>query len=578
MRLSGTKGKTTFSLGAVVMVLTLLLGVSHFTSTPASAISPKALSTYKVNHPTIVKVGTVNIAQLAKNPAVKYTPAQIAQMQKTQTFVDSLDPTKTKSSAPKVVPSVNPVKITGAKSKSGTPITTQFMGVDAAQNAATIGGDLEPPDEGMAQGNGYVFNMVNLTGMIYNTSGVAQLPNAISMAAFLNTQATWFVSDPRVLYDAPSGRWFVTGFSFSNSASEINFAVSQTSNPTGTWNIYALNTTAASDPSCPCIPDYPIIGMDGFNMYLTANEFPLSGGFNGADIWAVSKAALLSGGAPNVVEYSMVTFQGNQTYHIQPAIKRQALNAELFAMSTDLAGTSANTLAVWSLSNPGVVATGGTPTLTAAQVNSEYYAFPINPQTPVGYCTGCSAATTGLVNADFDALQEVEYINGQLFTGLDTTVNVFGVPVDGIAWFEVKAVLDSNFNVTSASHITSQGYLAADSVSLLYPHVEVKPDGEGALVFTYGGPTTDMSVGYALRLGANMPFGPDLGSVYSSTYPDNGFTGTANYGGLGRWGDYSAGSLDPITGNIWLASQTTDSGNGDQFANWANVIFEVTLP
>ena len=579
MRLSGTKGKTTFSLGAIVMVLTLLLGVSHFTSAPASAVSPKALTTFKVNHPTIVKVGTVNLAQLAKNPAVKYTPAQIAQMQKEQAFVDNLDPTKTKSSAAKVIPSVSPTKINGVRPKSSSPVTTQFMGVDAALNAATTGGDLEPPDEGMAQGNGYVFNMVNVTGEIYNTSGVAQVPNAFSMGAFLSVPSGWFISDPRVLYDAPSGRWFVTGFSFSNTASAINFAVSQTNNPTGAWNVYALNTTAASDPGCPCLPDYPIIGMDGFNMYLTANEFPISGnGFNGSNIWAVSKSALLSGSTPNVVEYSMISFQGNQTYHIQPAVKRQALNAELFAMSTDFSGTSSNTLAVWSLSNPGAVSTGGTPTLTAASVNSEYYAYPINPQTPAGYCTGCAAATTGLINADFDALQEVEYINGQLFTALDTTVNMFGTPVDGIAWFEVKAVLDSNFNVTSASHMTAQGYLAADSVSLLYPHVEIKPDGYGALVFTYGGPTTDMSVGYALRMGPNMPFGPDLNTVYSSTYADNGFTGAAAYGGLGRWGDYSAGSLDPVTGNIWLAAETTDSGNGDQYANWANVIFEVTLP
>ncbi len=561
------------------MVLTLLLGVSHFTSAPASAVSPKALTTYKVNHPTIVKVGTVNLAQLAKNPAVKYTPAQIAQLQKEQTFVDNLEPTKTKSSATKVIPSVNPSKINGVKPKSSSPVTTQFMGVDAALNATVIALINEPSDEGMAQGNGYVFNMVNGSGMIYNTSGVAQNPYTILLGAFLQIPLYWSVNDPRILYDAPSGRWFVTAFSFSNTASEINFAVSQTNNPIGAWNVYALNTTAASDPGCPCIPDYPTIGMDGFNMYLTANEFPLSrNGTNGADIWAVSKSALLSGSAPKVVEYSMITFMGNKTFHIQPAVKRQELNAELFAMSTDFSGTSANTLAVWSLSNPGVVATGGVPTLTAAQVNSEYYAFPINPQTPAGYCIGCGAVTTGLINADYDALQEVEYINGQLFTALCTTVHVLGTPVDGIAWFEVKPVLDSNFNITSASHITSQGYLAADSVSLLYPHVEIKPDGYGAMVFTYGGPTTDMSVGYALRLGPNMPFGPDLNSVFSSTYPDNGFTGTAAFGGLGQWGNYSAGSLDPVTGNIWFASQTTDSGYGNQYANWANVIFEVTLP
>ncbi len=55
---------------------------------------------------------------------------------------------------------------------------------------------------------------------------------------------------------------------------------------------------------------------------------------------------------------------------------------------------------------------------------------------------------------------------------------------------------------------------------------------------------------------------------------DNGFTGTAAFGGLGCWGDHSAGQLDPSGNGIWFATQYIP-GNGDQFANWGDRVFEL---
>ena len=54
--------------------------------------------------------------------------------------------------------------------RSSSEVLANFDGVDAIQNAATAF-DLEPPDEGLGAGNGYVVNFVNVTGAIYNTHG-----------------------------------------------------------------------------------------------------------------------------------------------------------------------------------------------------------------------------------------------------------------------------------------------------------------------------------------------------------------------------------------------------------------------
>ncbi len=45
------------------------------------------------------------------------------------------------------------------------------------------------------------------------------------------------------------------------------------------------------------------------------------------------------------------------------------------------------------------------------------------------------------------------------------------------------------------------------------------------------------------------------------------------FGGVGRWGDYSNGEVDP-SGNFWLATQYIPN-NGDEVANWGNRIFEI---
>ena len=76
-------------------------------------------------------------------------------------------------------------------------------------------------------------------------------------------------------------------------------AVSQDALPTGTWYQFSINTTnntgTTDHAGCPCLGDQPLI--DGF--YVTTNEFPLfQSGFNGAQVYAMSKAAMASGTTP----------------------------------------------------------------------------------------------------------------------------------------------------------------------------------------------------------------------------------------------------------------------------------------
>src|SRR4029078_3108361 len=119
-----------------------------------------------------------------------------------------------------------------------------------------------------------------------------------------------FVTDPSCLYDAATQRFFVvvlTLETFPNGAfthvNHLDVAVSQTSNPTGNWNIYRVDVTNDGSPGptggpCPCLGDYPHIGADANGFYITTNAYPWGpGDFDGAQIYALSKAQLASGAA-----------------------------------------------------------------------------------------------------------------------------------------------------------------------------------------------------------------------------------------------------------------------------------------
>ena len=290
-------------------------------------------------------------------------------------------------------------------------------------------------------------------------------------------------------------------------------------------------------------------------------------------MYSPSRSSSLAILTANVVHFGGLSLAGSIVYHLQPANEHSNANAEYFMNSLDPNNTFDNRLGVWAMTNRGKIAQGVIPNLSATVIQSEAYALPPNAQTPPGYNSGFAAPTTGVVTNDFDALQEVQYINGHLYGALDTAININGDTSarSGIAWFDVVPSL-SNGNIGASTKVAAQGYIAAQGLYLLYPHIEVSANGTAAIVFSFGGPGTYLSAAYVVRA-AGGTFGA-IHTAAAGATTDNGFTGTAAFGGVGRWGDYSAGQLDPSGNGIWFATQYIGN-NGDQYANWSDRIFEI---
>src|SRR4029079_1316726 len=120
-----------------------------------------------------------------------------------------------------------------------------------------------------------------------------------------------FVTDPTCLYDAATQRFFLVVLTLEvvpttgpcTTVTHVDLAVSETSNPTGLWNVYKIDVTndgtntGGANPG-PYLGDYPHIGADANGIYLTTNAYPWhANGFSGAQIYAFSKAQLAAGSA-----------------------------------------------------------------------------------------------------------------------------------------------------------------------------------------------------------------------------------------------------------------------------------------
>jgi hypothetical protein len=490
----------------------------------------------------------------------------------------------------------------GQKPKARPVLGVSFDGLNLHDQRTANGGNqftVEPPDQALCAGNGFVLESVNDVLKVYSTSGQAKT-GVIDLntfyrypAAINRTTRTYgpSITDPICSYDAATQRWFHAVLTLDTNPNNgrltgknhLDIAVSQTADPTGQWNIFKL---AVQDdgtqgtpvhPNCPCLGDYPHIGIDANGVYLTTNEFPFAGGFNGAQIYALSKQALVSGSSSvPLVQYDLSN-SSIPAFTVWPAtspgqdFESGAGGTEYFLSSLAVFsndGTS-NQLAVWGLSNTQSLKGSPRLTLNAQTVNVETYAVPPladqkQGDFPLGQCLNkASCAPTLLGGTDPYApeaispldgndsrMQQVTYANGKLWGALDTAVNDNGKDRVGIEWY----VLKPQVTPTSVSaSVALQGTLSVPGNSVTRPALAVTESGRGVMGFTLVGQDHFPSAGYTgmdAKIGAG-----NVEVAAEGAGPQDGFSGYKAYGNppRPRWGDYAAAATDGKT--IWIANE-----------------------
>ena len=234
----------------------------------------------------------------------------------------------------------------GGSGGSNVQKVTSFDGLNHRAQRLANGGNqfsVEPPDQGLCVGNGFVMETVNDVLNVYDTSGtsllgVTDLNSFYGYTAAINRNLGptvpargQFVTDPSCYFDVNTQRWFhvVLTIEVKPNAphagaflgpNHLDIAVSQTSSPLGAWNIYRLpvqddgsagtpdhhcstgpNSVPPTNPHA-CFGDYPHIGADANGFYITTNEYSFFGPeFIAAQVYAFSKRALASGASTVLV-------------------------------------------------------------------------------------------------------------------------------------------------------------------------------------------------------------------------------------------------------------------------------------
>jgi hypothetical protein len=232
-------------------------------------------------------------------------------------------------------------------SRSGGGATTNPYGLAATANGSLYGFDIEPPDQGLCAGNGYVMESINIGEIrIYNASSLGPVTGASTLDSLMGLTGLGWSSAGDIMcqYDADNGgHWFITeivsttseanGGAFApnacffggSDACREGLAVSTSANPTATtWNVYFVdpNSISPTDPGAgQLLNDYAktattrdafLMFYDEFNLgKLPSGPCPGTFGcfaFNGAQQLAIQKSALELGDASvNLVHENMGT-------------------------------------------------------------------------------------------------------------------------------------------------------------------------------------------------------------------------------------------------------------------------------
>jgi hypothetical protein len=463
-------------------------------------------------------------------------------------------------------PQVSPTAVQGATAS----LRANFNGVSSRDSALTnFGKEVEPPDQGLCVGNGFVVEMVNSAYTVYNTAGKA-VAGPFNVNGPFNEGLSEFTSDPRCYFDLATHTWFAVVLSINpgETAASVDIAVNTSGDPTNPWTAYKLDTSdvgGAAGPKhagCPCYGDQPTLGIDAQNLYITTNEFSLKGEqFNGAQVYAFSKKDLLSlGAAVHFVHFDKLDIAGAPASSVQPALTNGGGPAEFFLSSIDPAGTFDQRVGVWAMTARGAVAKGGVPKLSSTVVSSEAFGPP-----PAAEQKGRAS----LLEPGDDRMQQVQFTGGSVWGELDTSLAIAGDPAPraGAAWFEVRPVIAAA--AISSAHIRRQGYVAVSGNYVLYPALQVAPSGAAAMVMTLAGARRFPSAAYAT-------LAPEAGSFGAVTVAAAGATPYDPE--AERWGDYSSAVKDPSGASIWLATEYVPprpSQTTNRVRNWGTRVLEV---
>jgi hypothetical protein len=370
----------------------------------------------------------------------------------------------------------------------------------------------------------------------------------------------------------------------------------------GAWSLYRIppnnGQQGAPDVACEsgfCFQGFPQMAVYKHAVVITANEFDLFGEtFYGASVYAVSKAALVAGSptANTALTRTYVADDDLLLASLQPARQTgtgDTPTGSVFLMAVPT-GSHGNTLQLLSLQGTETLATQHARVtldwvqrdvqldITWTEPPAADQKAGVNPLGRVEFKT----STPSLLDTFDGRMGSVSFVDGKLFCtwGTGVATEAGSSAVAGVAW----AVVDPRHPTKALQ----SGLLRAPGNNhLLFPHMAVRPGGQGIVALSISGPGYHPSPAYAVLTGEGLG---QLTVIMQGAGVLDGFLGYLSTAGIDRVGDYSAAVLD-TNGAFWVATgyvsqsctveeyraDTTCGGTRATGSNWATLVSRITL-
>ncbi|MBO0700667.1 MAG: hypothetical protein J2P46_19880, partial [Zavarzinella sp.] len=446
------------------------------------------------------------------------------------------------------------------------PLLQTIPGITFDEDGANNGGGFSvPPDPNGAAGPTHVVSIVNTSIEFHRISDSAQQVSESLDTFFAPLSPTALLFDPKVVYDQFENRFVVVCLEQSDTPqiSRVLLAVSDDSDPNGTWRFVAINSRLSIGGG-NAWADYPGFAVDEEAVYVTANMFQFSGSSAGVRLWIIAKGTTngwYAGGTPTVSaplnpypSGSPVTSMPAQIYGTPPA---GATGTFLVGYDGISNGTN-ESVKITRIDNPLGTPSFATQLVSVGDIDNTGVAIPGAPQS--GTATTIDAGDRRVLNA--------VWRNSHLYFA--ATVDPGSGPDAGQAtahWFDVNTTNPGSLTLTDQGNIGGEDI--APGTYTFYPNVAVDAGGNLGIGFAASGPSIFPGAYYTGRKASDP-----AGTVQA--------TGTLQAGvafyvrefspGENRWGDYSGLALAPDGWTFWAFNEyamTQGTPIGTGLGRWA---------
>lgn len=474
----------------------------------------------------------------------------------------------------------------------GPAAAAGFDGITHYDQRMANGGNqfsVEPPNPSIAAGGGYILEGVNNAVQVYTTAGVPLLPRVLTSNELFGLAPAidrvtgvngFYPTDMRVFFDQTINRWFVLQRAQENDAdgyllhkSRLFLAVSQTADPTHTYNIYEMVTTEIGHPGCPCVLDFPQVGADQYGFYISGNQYSTATEtFLDAAILAVSKSSLASNSVAPVAFRFVIPASLGHEFSIQPATTPPGASFFLanggleFFLSNNATYAFDDKFSIWAMYNTASLGTGNPNLfLTRLSVPGVSYTYPNSAtQRPGPNPYGSSLFPprgVPYIEGGDPRVMSLSYAGGRLYSAISTRVtNSQGGLQVGVAYMVLSPTFRGGL---LAAPVLRSGYLSVEGNHLLRPAIGANARGLAVISSTLVGPDHYPSAVYTPFNLSTPPSALKVAAFGSA--PEDGWTGYEGY--PARWGDFST-SISVQGGSFWIAAEYIPNLPRTEFANW----------